>query len=243
MDKAYKILAKEANISNREAKQMLDLGLVQSNGKRVEASKLVPLNTHFTILRPQKPSIIFENDEILAINKPAFVDSYALPKLFGGWSLLHRLDKHTSGVILLIKEQSEFHKKAMNEFRNERVEKDYLCLVSGIIAEEMTIDKPISSTKGHFARSKIDFKNGKRAITRIIPKQILGKKTLVEALPLTGRTHQIRLHLHSIHHAILGDSIYGKLSYKRLMLHAYRIKIFDYEFYAKEGDFWTYLHI
>ncbi len=241
MEKAYKILAFKEKISNREAKAMLDNGLVSANGKKVRASDIISPKTPLRILQVESPEIIFEDSNILAINKPAFMESNALEKKYKGWNLLHRLDKHTSGVILLIQKDSEFHKNAIQEFKNECVYKEYLALVQGIVAQDTIIDKPIVTTKGNMARSKIDLKFGKRAITHISPLKIIGKKTLLKVIIKTGRTHQIRLHLHSINHAILGDNIYGKIHYKRLMLHAHKIALLGYDFCATKGDFWKYL--
>lgn len=241
MDKAYKILALHKNISNRMAKELLDNGMVFSNGKRLEASKIIPLNTAFNVIEMQESELIFEDSNIIAINKPAFMDSTKLLKKHKGWVLLNRLDKDTSGVVMLVKEDSSFREEAIREFKEMSVYKEYLALCNGIIAEEMEITKPIESTKGNNAFSKIDFKNGKKAITYIAPLRILGKKTLLSVVIKTGRTHQIRVHLKSINHPILGDKIYGKIPFKRLMLHSYKIKIFEYEFVASKGDFWKYL--
>lgn len=241
LDKAYKILALKENISNRIAKEMLDSKMVFSNGKILQASTLISINTPLSIQNILKPIKIFEDDLILAINKPAFFDSQKLLKLYPKWRLLNRLDKHTSGVILLTKEDSNFRNEAINEFKKENVYKEYLALVKGILPQEIEINKPITTIKNNYAISKIDFKKGKKAISKITPLRLIGKQTLIKAVIKTGRTHQIRVHLNSILHPIIGDSLYGKIPYKRLMLHSYKIKLFDYEFCAKEGDFWSYL--
>lgn len=241
MDKAYKILAQREQISNREAKQMLDLGLVYSNDKKIRASDMIIEKIPLKIIQLEEPTIIYEDSKILAINKPNMLDSAKLEKKFSDYSLIHRLDKHTSGVILLAKKNSEFYKLAINEFKNRNVYKEYLALVSGIVAENMIIDKPISTDKNHYAKSKIDFKCGKNAISEIEPLRLIGKNTLLKVVIKTGRTHQIRIHLSSINHPILGDNIYGGRTYRRLMLHSYKINILDYEFCASKGNFWKYL--
>ncbi len=240
VDKAYKILSIRENISNRRAKELLDLGLVFSNGKKIRASDLISPKMPLKVMLLETPKVIFEDKFILAINKPAFFDSYDLEKKFSGWVLLNRLDKHTSGVILLTKDD-EFRKEAINEFKNERVYKEYLALVKGIVPQEMTIDKPILTIKGNYAKSKIDNKLGKRAITNIAPLRLINKNTLLKVIIKTGRTHQIRLHLDSIKHPVLGDNIYGKEPFARLMLHSYKISLFDYEFCSDKGSFWKYL--
>lgn len=240
MDKAYKILSIKENISNRKAKELLDLGLVFSNGKKIRASDVISNNTPLKVMLLEKPKIIFEDKFILAVNKPPFYDSYDLEKVFNGWFLLNRLDKHTSGVILLIRDD-DFKNKAINEFKNHRVYKEYLALVKGIVPQEMIIDKPILTIKGNYAKSRIDNKLGKKAITDISPLRLINKNTLLKVVIKTGRTHQIRLHLDSVNHPILGDNIYGKIPFDRLMLHSYKISLLDYEFISNEGSFWKYL--
>lgn len=241
MDKAYKILAKKEQISHREAKNMLDNGLVQSGGKRLRASDFIAINTPLKILDNGKCEILFKDSNLLALNKPNAFDVGILEKKFSDFALLHRLDKPTSGVILMAKKNSDFYKKALDEFKNRLVYKEYLALVDGIIAESMIINKPIFTKKNHYAKSEIDFKNGKNAISEIIPLKIYGKKTLLKVIIKTGRTHQIRVHLQSIKHPIIGDLLYGGSSFKRLMLHSYKIKLFDKEFCANEGNFWKFL--
>lgn len=241
MPKAYKILALRENISNREAKQMLDLGLVYSNDKKLRASDEVSERIPLKIIRLEEPSILYQDSKILAINKPNMLDITMLEKRFSDYSLLHRLDKPTSGVILLGKKDSEFYNLALEKFKNKEVYKEYLALVSGIVAEKMVINKPISTTKNHYAKSRIDLKHGKSAISEIEPLKLIGKNTLLKVVIKTGRTHQIRIHLSSINHPILGDSIYGGRAYKRLMLHSYKISLLDYTFCADKGNFWKYL--
>lgn len=230
MEKAYKLLAKQQNISNNAAKELIDNGLVMMGNKRLDIARIeVPNNTKFTIQKIQSPKIIFKDDNILCVDKPAFFESYDLEKVFTDWVLLNRLDKETSGVILLVKPESEFAKKAKEEFKKQKVYKLYNALVSGIVSEETTINLPILTSKGNKAKSKIN-KNGKEAITIIRPLSIIGKKTLLEVEIITGRTHQIRVHLQALNHPIVGDKLYGGIEATRLMLHAKKIKIFDYEF-------------
>lgn len=240
MDKAYKILSLRENISNRKAKEMLDLGLVFVNGKKIRASDLVSPKTPLKILSLESPEVLFEDNFILAVSKPPFFDSYDLEKKFSGYKLLNRLDKQTSGVILLTKD-SDFKNKVINEFKQGLVYKEYLALVKGIIPQDLVIDKPILTLKGNYAKSKIDNKLGKKAITNITPLRLINKNTLLKVVIKTGRTHQIRLHLDSINHPILGDNIYGREPFARLMLHSYKISLFDYKFCSNKGSFWKYL--
>lgn len=231
-NKAYKILSIQEGISHKKAKELIDRGLVSFKGKKVLLARSdFPLDTIFEIQKIKKPQVIFEDENILALNKPAFVESYELASYFKDWVLLHRLDQETSGVILLVKEDSIFHKKAKQEFREQKVYKEYFALVSGFISEEIKIDKPILTTKTSYARSKIS-KSGLPALTQVEPVKIIGKKTLIKAIIKTGRTHQIRVHLKSIGHSIVGDKIYGGVDASRMMLHSSRIRLLNYDFSA-----------
>ncbi|ANV98404.1 RNA pseudouridine synthase [Helicobacter enhydrae] len=232
MQKAYKLLAIQENISNKEAKNLIDKGLVSVNGKKLNiARQEINPKSIFTIQTIQKPQIIFEDEHILALEKPPFIESYELCNFFPGWTLLHRLDLQTSGVILLVKDKSPFHLEAKQAFKEERVVKQYYAIINGILSEEVEITKPILTIKGNFARSKIS-KDGLRAYTKATPLQISGKKTLLEVQITTGRTHQIRVHLQSIKHPIFGDTFYGGSSAKRLMLHSHTIKLLGYELHS-----------
>ncbi|RKV30382.1 RluA family pseudouridine synthase [Helicobacter pylori] len=242
MEKAYKILSIQENISHKKAKALIDLGLVSIGGQKLSiARKELPQNTRFSVQKVEKPSVIFEDENILALFKPPFIESYDLVSFFKGWVLLHRLGKETSGVILLVKENSEFHLKAKKAFKDRAVKKEYLAIVQGIIEEEREINAPILTIKTTKAFSKIS-KKGQEAVTIITPLKIINKKTLLKVGIKTGRTHQIRVHLKHINHPIIGDTIYGdsQHSAKRLMLHAHKISLLGYEFEAiapKEFEF------
>ena len=229
MNKAYKLLSLQEGISHKKAKEWIDKGLVSVGQKKIHLARMeLPQSSVFKIEYIKKPEKLFENHELLAVNKPAFIESYELAKQFRDWTLLHRLDQETSGVILLVKENSDFHIKAKKAFKNQQVYKEYRALVSGFVSEKVIINKPISTIKKGFAKSRIDA-NGLFAHTEIEPLEIFGKKTLLKAVIKTGRTHQIRVHLKSIGHSIVGDRIYGGIENSRLMLHSYCIRIFDYE--------------
>jgi RluA family pseudouridine synthase len=181
---------------------------------------------------------LYEDRDLLAIDKPFGVNSYDLEKKYSA-SLIHRLDKTTSGVVLLAKNE-EFRLKAVEEFKNEAVKKEYVAIVMGTFPEPMTIQEPILTTKGESARSKID-KHGKTATTIITPVIVLQKRTKLKIEILTGRTHQIRVHLQHIGFAIVGDTIYGGKDNRRILLHANKITLLDKEISADEPlDFTLY---
>jgi len=231
MEKAYKLLAKQEHISANEAKRLIDSGKVFAYDKKIKIARaMMKENTRFKIMHTKKPQKIFEDDNIIVINKPPYITSEEIEKTYKT-PLLHRLDKDTSGILVLVKNK-DFQKKAINEFKNKNVYKEYLAWVSGIVSEPTVIDMPLKVIKTKSgAYSKID-KYGDEAITEIEPVKAFRSKSEVKAVIHTGRTHQIRAHLSYINHPILGDEKYGGRPAKRVMLHHHKFKIFDYEFTA-----------
>ena len=200
-------------------------------------------------------SIIYEDRNFIAVNKPAgllvhktakgegptLVDWLTAcypelktvgddPKLRPG--IVHRLDKETSGLLLVAKTQ-KFFDYSKSLFKKHEIKKTYLALVFGRVADkEGNITKQIGIKKGTIKRSVHSSKFLKDASTdyRVQEYFKLGEEnfSLLELRPQTGRTHQIRVHLLSINHPVVGDRLYGrKLQPKwasRLMLHAYSLE-------------------
>lgn len=144
--------------------------------------------------------------------------------------LAHRLDKETSGVIVVAKNPSVLA-NLMSQFQSREVVKTYLALVHGVVLDPIiAIDAPIARNP----RNRLKFaivKNGKPSRTLIRLIKNFEEFSLVSAEPKTGRTHQIRIHLAGLNHPVAGDSLYcpGKLLeqdlnlFGRLMLHAWKI--------------------
>lgn len=237
MLQAYKILAKQEGISNNEAKALIDAGVVSAKGdKIVIARALMSEKTEFKLIRIEKPKIIYEDDDIIALNKPAFGVSEKiaenLAKNNKNITLLNRLDKETSGVLLLAKNE-EFRARAIAEFKAMRVKKTYYAVLCGILAEDLDIDLPLSTSRGKSgAITKVDLKNGKSAITHAQPVLCEGKKTLAKISIKTGRTHQIRVHLAHAGYGVYGDNKYAKSTAKRVFLHSYETEILGLKFRA-----------
>lgn len=125
-------------------------------------------------------------------------------------NLIHRIDAETSGLVIVGKnKQSEIDLKDM--FQEKKYHKSYLAIVQGEIKEEIIINKGLDREGKAIGVRMMVCDEGKESITIIKPIKYNKEKdlTLIEALPLTGRQHQIRVHLHSIGHTILGDPIYG----------------------------------
>lgn len=169
------------------------------------------------------------------------------------WGIVHRLDKDTSGVLLVAKTQKAFEELVL-QFKKRQVDKEYLALAWGRVGRnEFIIDAPIArhpKVKNRFAVVE----GGRQAQTRFRVVGYFGEFTLIKAFPKTGRTHQVRVHLKSIHHPILGDFMYqGKkrgLRFTRyceelnmqphMFLHAQKIKVIlggtAYEFKSELPD-------
>ena len=125
-------------------------------------------------------------------------------------NLIHRIDAETSGLIIVGKnKKSEIELKEM--FQDKKYHKSYLAIVEGHIKEEMRIDKGLDREGLVIGVRMKVCDDGKESVTVIKPISYNKEKdlTLIEALPLTGRQHQIRVHLYSENHRILGDPIYG----------------------------------
>ena len=124
--------------------------------------------------------------------------------------IVHRLDKDTSGAIIVAK-NDKAHIKLSNQLKNHEIEKTYIALVRGIVKpNEATIDMPISRSTSDRKKMAVD-KNGKKAIThfKVLKRYPKHNCTLLEIKIETGRTHQIRVHLSEIGYPIIGDGVYS----------------------------------
>lgn len=178
--------------------------------------------------------VLFENEDILAADKPeglaAIPGPKGLPSLLGMLEdacggrlyIVHRLDKEVSGVILFARNAAG-HRYLNRQFAERAVEKTYMALVHGVVVEgEGMIDRPVREFGS--GRMGVDVRHGKSSITRFKVMRRFNDCTLLEVHPLTGRRHQIRVHLYDMGHPIVGDPLYGpreiQRSFPRLMLHA-----------------------
>ena len=178
-------------------------------------------------------AILFENEEVIAFDKPEGLAS--IPERGTGESLLtmisarfseklyvvHRLDKEVSGVIVFAR-NAVAHKHLNEQFSNREIKKIYVGLTHGVIRENRAvIDKPIRQFGS--GRMGVDPERGKASVTEFRVKERFRSHTLIDAYPYSGRRHQIRVHLYSIGHPIVGDLRYGdkelQQDYGRLMLH------------------------
>ncbi len=236
MEKAYKLLAIQENISNGKAKELIDKGVVSVNGQKLMIARgEIKEDAVFNVKEIASARVIFEDDDILVVDKPAFLNAQEVESRFPQAVLLNRLDKETSGVMMLAKNEI-FRQKAIKEFKNNKVYKEYVAIVEGKIVEELEITLPISTIKGKTASSRIDELHGKPAKTTVYPYMVEGNKSKIKIIIENGRTHQIRVHLQAVNMPIIGDLKYGRPSnqVQRVMLHSKVTRILSYEFQAKE---------
>ncbi|MCS7083453.1 MAG: RluA family pseudouridine synthase [Aquificaceae bacterium] len=214
--------------------------------KLVEGQKVVAIKLNLTEDLNAKPEeieieVLYEDEELLVVNKPCGMVVHPSPghskstlvnallyrsslSSIGGLQrpgIVHRLDKNTSGIIVVAK--SDFaHMSLAKQFKNREVKKSYLTLVSGLPRwEHKIINSPI-------ARHKIDRKRfainpeGKEAISEVWKIKTFERQNIsfLRVRIYTGRTHQIRVHLSSIGHPVFGDELYGfkKSSFKKELI-------------------------
>ncbi len=201
--------------------------------------------------QPIPLDVLYEDEHLVAVDKPAGLVVHPgagteSPTLVEGLladrtlprsddpvrpGIVHRLDKETSGVILVAKTAAALA-HLQRQFAARSVEKAYLAVVRGVIAEgEGTIDAPIGRDPAHPRRMRVR-SQGRAARTDFRVLRRLRDSTLLLVRPHTGRTHQVRVHLQYIGHPVLGDDVYDaqrRPAYapkrRRMMLHAWRITV------------------
>ena len=157
--------------------------------------------------------ILAERGTLLVVDKPAGLTVEEIAEQTG-WFPVHRLDKETSGVLLLSKTQ-EALEQLQQEFQQRRVEKRYICLVEGIVKQNSgDVHTLLARSPADRRKQKTyalsEQKEGRReAVTEWKVLQKFEGYTLLEAVPKTGRKHQIRAHMVSIGHPIAADKLYG----------------------------------
>lgn len=225
-------------------------GLSLATGDRVEID--IPDIIPAELVAEEIPlDILFENSDLVVINKPAGMVVHPAPGHSSGtlvhaalgmvndWGgiggelrpgIVHRLDKNTSGLIIVAKNEKSL-RWLQDQFRLRRVQKVYLALVDGKPPTPTgRIEAAIARDPAHRKQmAVVSDGKGRSAFTEYRTVQEFLHYTLIEAHPFTGRTHQVRLHMAFIKCPIVGDTIYGKkkptLDINRHFLHAYRITI------------------
>jgi 23S rRNA pseudouridine1911/1915/1917 synthase len=230
------IAAQCPELSRTRVQELIESGRIHIDGKpAVKGSLHLRGGEKITVEITQRPAmvaeaeaipldILYEDEDVVAINKPAGMTVHAgrgqsLPK--GGDALrpgiVHRLDKETSGVILVAKNDAA-HAKLGEAFRTRAIQKTYIALVQGILREKKgSIDLAIGRDPVHRTRMATPKKSWRgSAITNLREArtdwralETIDSTTLLEVQLHTGRTHQIRVHFSALKHPVVGDTLYG----------------------------------
>lgn len=150
----------------------------------------------------------------------------------GREGLVHRLDKDTSGLIIFAKNE-EFLELLQQQFKSRVIEKTYMALVDGgPPSDKGRVEAPIARDPKHRQRFAVQ-EGGRQAISEFRTRERFKHHTLLEVHPITGRTHQVRIHMQFLECPVVGDRVYGKrhpsLDVERQMLHAWKLKLPGHE--------------
>ena len=249
-------LADKLSISRSKVHKLIKEDKVQVNGKNINANYLVKANDEIAInddlnyeitIEPENIplDVIYEDNDLMVINKESGMVVHPAPGHYTKTlvnallyrfnisktsnmrpGIVHRLDKDTSGLMLVAKNE-ETHEKLASMIANKEVERHYLAITEGVIKSDTgTIDAPIGRDPNNRQKMQVTDVNAKNAITHFKVLERFKKNTLIECILETGRTHQIRVHLAYIGYPILNDPTYskGKCSEFGQMLHSTSIK-------------------
>lgn len=180
-------------------------------------------------------SVIFSDASLIVVDKPSGLLSVPgrgadkadclvsrAQKVFPDALAVHRLDMDTSGLLLLARGE-EMHRQLSKQFRERHIDKGYIAVLAGLLADDAgQVDLPLICDWPNRPRQKVDFEIGKPSLTHfhVLSRDPVCQTTRVELTPVTGRSHQLRVHMASLGHPIIGDELYGTETPGRLMLHA-----------------------
>ena len=249
-------LSEKLELSRSKVQKLVKENLVTVNGKNVNSSYQVKLNDEIEVnddlnyemnVEPENIplDIIYEDDDLLVINKESGMVVHPAPGHYKGTlvnallyrfnltsgekmrpGIIHRLDKDTSGLMLVAKNEWT-HEKLADMIGNKEVERHYLAIVNGLIKHDTgTIDAPIGRDINNRQQMAVTDVNAKDAITHFRVLKQYKQNTLLECILETGRTHQIRVHLAYIGYPVNNDPTYCKKKATEFgqMLHSKSIK-------------------
>ena len=229
------------NISRSRLKKLINDNRVMVNSKPRSAGYKVrtkeKIEIEIPLIEPLKTTseniplnIVFEDEYLLAINKPAGMVVHPAPGHYTGTlvnallyhcndlsgiggverpGIVHRLDKETSGLVLVAKTEAT-HKALALKFKKREIKKEYLSFVKGNVKKNKgSIESLIGRHKTHRKKMIAVRNNGRSACTHYEVLQRFKNYTYIKLQPETGRTHQIRVHMASINHPVIGDKLYG----------------------------------
>lgn len=240
-------LIKDGNVKVND--KPVKANFLLKSGDTIEFIVEMPKDLEYVEPTKMDLDILYEDDDFIFVNKPKgmvvhpapghYNDTlvngllyYAQDKLSGINGVLrpgivHRIDKDTTGVLVVCK-NDESHKYMAGLLESHDIERSYRVIVFGSVKEdEGIIDAPIGRHPIDRKKQAVNVKNAKNAVTHFEVLQRFSKYTYLECRLKTGRTHQIRVHMASIHHPVLGDEVYSKnpknKNFEGQTLHAYTL--------------------
>jgi 23S rRNA pseudouridine955/2504/2580 synthase/23S rRNA pseudouridine1911/1915/1917 synthase len=220
--------------SSSKAKRFLQQGGCRLNGhierfgstKLIRGDRLLCQEKNSCPVAKEAPlAPLYEDSEVILFDKPPYISSEAFAASLKPCLLAHRLDKDTTGVLLFAK-TSHVLEKLKIQFQHHEVKKHYLALVDGKSKPSFSVENHLFATAYLGGKKMVEDKKGLYAKTLFQKEAFLNACTLLSCYPITGRTHQIRAHLQSVHHPIVGDLLYNEASShacSRHLLHAYSL--------------------
>ena len=249
-------LAQELNLSRSKIQKLIKDGKVEVNGRVVSSSYSVKLDDQIMVNDEMDYEInveaedipidvVYEDEDLIIINKKSGMVVHPAPGHYTGTlvnallykygslagekfrpGIVHRLDKDTSGLMIVAKNE-EMLEKLSTMISEKKVERKYLAIINGVIKHDTgTIDAPIGRDLNNRQKMAVTELNSKDAITHFTVLERFDNNTLLECKLETGRTHQIRVHLSYIGFPVNNDPLYGKGKCSEFgqMLHSYSIK-------------------
>ncbi len=262
-----RLVADATGLSRSHVQKLISAGRLTVNGEPLRANAIVRAGTEVRLDVPEPialdlaPSpdiplrIVYEDDDLLIVDKPAGLVVHPSPGHHDGGTLVnallaraggaeyggiagvarpgivHRLDRDTSGLLMVAKHDAAQH-SLMAQLKARRIRKTYQALVAGNVAAAVgRIEAPIGRDPKHRTRMAV-VPDGRASVTGYRVRERFAGWTLLELDLVTGRTHQIRVHLDGIGHPVAGDPVYGTGTSRRgpdglerLFLHAWRLEL------------------